>query len=59
VVGLGKANQILFKEALCELRIAHTRVLGIVANALKGYTTGSYDYYHYYFGNTLEETKVS
>ncbi|NEO69632.1 polysaccharide biosynthesis tyrosine autokinase [Moorena sp. SIO3H5] len=59
VVGLGKANQILFKEALCELRIAHTRVLGIVANGLKGYTTGSYDYYHYYFGNTLEETKVS
>ncbi|NEO60200.1 MAG: polysaccharide biosynthesis tyrosine autokinase [Moorea sp. SIO4G2] len=58
VVGLGKAKQILFKEALSELRIAHSRVLGIVANGLKGYTTGSYDYYHYYFGNTLEETKV-
>lgn len=58
VVGLGKAKQISFKEALSELRIAHSRVLGIVANGLKGYTTGSYDYYHYYFGNTLEETKV-
>ncbi|NEO11747.1 MULTISPECIES: polysaccharide biosynthesis tyrosine autokinase [unclassified Moorena] len=58
VVGLGKAKQILFKEALSELRIAHSRVLGIVANGLKGYTTGSYDYYHHYFGNTLEETKV-
>ncbi|NET63405.1 MAG: polysaccharide biosynthesis tyrosine autokinase [Moorea sp. SIO1G6] len=59
VVGLGKANQVLFKEALSELRIAHSTVLGIVANGLKGYTTRAYDYYHYYFGNTLEETKVS
>ncbi|NEP20888.1 polysaccharide biosynthesis tyrosine autokinase [Moorena sp. SIO3I6] len=59
VVGLGKANQVLFKEALSELRIAHSTVLGIVANGLKGYTTGAYDYYHHYFGNTFEETKVS
>ncbi len=49
VVGLGKTDRSVFKEVLYGLRTSHARVLGVVANGVKGYTTSTYDQYlrHY------------
>ena len=47
VVGLGKTKQSILKQALNSLAVAHTPVLGIVANGLQRSADRSYGYYHY------------
>lgn len=56
VVGLGRTDRAVLAQVLYGLRTSHARVLGVVANGVKGYTTSSYDYYNRYYGKTPQET---
>lgn len=50
VVGLGKTDRGNLMQVLDEIRNAvHAPILGIVANGLKRYTIGYYDYYQRYY----------
>ncbi|HEY9632629.1 MAG TPA: polysaccharide biosynthesis tyrosine autokinase [Coleofasciculaceae cyanobacterium] len=49
VVGLGRTNREVFKQVLYGLKTSRARVLGVIANGVKGYTANSYDYYHRYY----------
>jgi polysaccharide biosynthesis transport protein len=50
VVGLGRTDRTALTDALDNLKLAHTPVLGIVANGLKQHTASSYShYYHQYY----------
>jgi capsular exopolysaccharide synthesis family protein len=49
VVGLGRTDRSVLTQVLYGLQTSHARVLGLVANGVKGYTTSSYnDYLRYY-----------
>ena len=52
VVGLGRTDRAVLTQVLYGLRTSHARVLGLVANGVKGYTTSSPDYYHHYYAKT-------
>ena len=52
VGGLGKTDRSIMMQALDRLRISNTTVLGVVANGVKGYTSGSYYHYHHYYAAT-------
>lgn len=59
VVGLGKTDRGNLTQVLDEIRNAvHAPILGIVANGLKRYTIGYYDYYQRYYNqpNTPSDT---
>ncbi|MEB3338795.1 MAG: polysaccharide biosynthesis tyrosine autokinase [Leptolyngbyaceae bacterium] len=47
VVGLGRTDRSLLKQALEGLKISSTTVLGIIANGVEGYTSS--DYYQAYY----------
>lgn len=49
VVGLGKTDRSVLKEVLYGLRTSHTKVLGVVANGVKGYTTSSHKHLDQYY----------
>jgi succinoglycan biosynthesis transport protein ExoP len=50
VVGLGRTDRSVLKQVLDGLKTSRARVLGVVANGVKGYTTSSYDtYLRYYY----------
>jgi capsular exopolysaccharide synthesis family protein len=49
VVGLGRTDRFVLTQVLYGLHTSHARILGIIANGVKGYTTNSYDYYHRYY----------
>jgi polysaccharide biosynthesis transport protein len=55
VVGLGRTNREVLKQVLYGLKTSRARVLGLIANGVKGYTANSYDYYHRYY--TQERSK--
>jgi capsular exopolysaccharide synthesis family protein len=52
VVGLGRTDRAVLTQVLYGLRTSHARVLGLVANGVKGYTTSTPDYYHHYYAKT-------
>ncbi len=52
VVGLGRTDRAVLTQVLYGLRTSHARVLGLVANGVKGYTTSSPDYYHHYYAQS-------
>lgn len=52
VGGLGKTDRSIMMQCLDRLRISNTTVLGVVANGVKGYTTGSYYQYQHYYAAT-------
>ncbi|NEQ20404.1 MAG: polysaccharide biosynthesis tyrosine autokinase [Microcoleus sp. SIO2G3] len=54
VVGLGRTDRAVLTQVLYGLRTSHARVLGLVANGVKGYTTSSPDYYHHYYAHSPE-----
>lgn len=56
VVGLGKTDREVLKQVLYGLRMSHARVLGLVANGVKDYTSNSYGYYHRYYRKIPQET---
>ena len=49
VVGLGRTDRAVLTQVLYGLKTSRARVLGIVANGVKGYIAGSSDYYHHYY----------
>lgn len=50
VVGLGRTDRSVLTQVLYGLKTSRARVLGLIANGVKSYTTsGSYDYYHRYY----------
>ncbi|HEY9652226.1 MAG TPA: polysaccharide biosynthesis tyrosine autokinase [Coleofasciculaceae cyanobacterium] len=49
VVGLGRTDRAVLTQVLYGLKTSNTRVLGVVANGVKGYVTGSYEYYNHYY----------
>ncbi|MGB7444595.1 MAG: polysaccharide biosynthesis tyrosine autokinase [Coleofasciculaceae cyanobacterium] len=58
VVGLGKTDRSVLKEVLYGLRTSHTKVLGVVANGVKGYTPSSYHHLEkYYQQHQLQENQ--
>jgi succinoglycan biosynthesis transport protein ExoP len=58
VVGLGRTDRTVLAQVLSGLKTSHARVLGVVANGVKNYTTSSYDYYHRYYEKMPQETTV-
>lgn len=58
VVGLGKTDRSALTQALDSMRISSATVLGVVANGVKGYTAGSYYYYHNHYGTDSEVAKA-
>ncbi len=57
VVGLGRTDRTLLVEALDGLKISSAPILGVVANGIKNYTTGSY--YYYYQGYYTSKSEVN
>lgn len=58
VVGLGRTDRSVLTQVLYSLQTSHARILGVVANGVKGYTTSAYDYYHRYYANTPKEQQI-
>jgi polysaccharide biosynthesis transport protein len=59
VAGLGKLKRTVFQEALEELQVAGTPVLGIVANKSKDYAPASYSYYQQHYRQQMSAERVS
>jgi capsular exopolysaccharide synthesis family protein len=59
VVGLGKTDRSVLTEVLYGLRTSHARVLGLIANGVKHYTTSTYDQYLRYYTQSPKGQKLS
>ncbi len=59
VVGLGRTDRAVLAQVLYGLKTSRARVLGIVANGVKGYIAGSSDYYHHYYTQAPKRQKLS
>jgi capsular exopolysaccharide synthesis family protein len=59
VVGLGKTDRSVFTEVLYGLKTSRARVLGLIANGVKNYTTSSYDQYLRYYTQAPQGQKLS
>ncbi len=58
VVGLGRTDRSVFTQVLYGLKTSNARVLGLVANGVKGYTAGSYDYYNRYYTQSPKAQRI-
>jgi Mrp family chromosome partitioning ATPase len=58
VTGLGKTDRSVLMQALDRLKISNSTVLGVVANGVKRYTTGSYYHYQHYYATESEVMKA-
>jgi capsular exopolysaccharide synthesis family protein len=58
VVGLGRTDRAVLAQVLYGLKTSRARVLGIVANGVKGYIAGSSDYYHHYYTQAPKRQKL-
>lgn len=58
VVGLGRTDRAVLTQVLYGLKTSNAKVLGVVANGVKGYTPGSYEYYHRYYTQDPKAQKV-
>jgi capsular exopolysaccharide synthesis family protein len=57
VVGLGRTDRSVLTQVLYGLKTSRAKVLGLVANGVKGYTApGSYDYYQRYYAQPDKTT---
>lgn len=59
VVGLGKTDRAVLTEVLYGLRTSRARVLGLIANGVKNYTTSTYDQYLRYYTQDPQRQKLS
>lgn len=59
VAGLGKTDRAVLTEVLYGLRTSRARVLGLIANGVKNYTTSSYDQYLRYYTQDPQGQKLS
>jgi polysaccharide biosynthesis transport protein len=53
VAGLGKLKRTVFQQALEELQVSGTPILGVIANKSKDSTPGSYTYYQQYYKHSM------
>ncbi len=58
VTGLGKTDRSVLMQTLDRLKISNSTVLGVVANGVKRYTTGSYYHYQHYYATESEVMKA-
>lgn len=58
IVGLGRTDREVLKQVLYGLKTSNARVLGMVANGVKGYRASSYDYYHRYYGRSPQQARA-
>ena len=59
VVGLGKTDRSVLTEVLYGLKTSRARVLGLIANGVKGYTTSTYEQYLRYYTEAPKGKKLS
>lgn len=59
VVGLGKTDRSVLTEVLYGLKTSRARVLGLIANGVKGYTTSTYEQYLRYYTEAPKGQKLS
>ncbi len=55
-VGLGKTGRSELTQVLDTLKLSYVPVLGLIANGVKGYTTGA-DYYYRYYAPSQSSTR--
>lgn len=53
VAGLGKLKRTMFQQALEELQVSGTPILGVIANKSKDATPASYSYYQQYYKHSI------
>lgn len=58
VAGLGKLKRTVFQQALEELQVAGTPVLGVVTNKSKEVATASYNYYQQYYKQNMSVEQI-
>jgi capsular exopolysaccharide synthesis family protein len=58
VAGLGKLKRTVFQQALEELQISGTPILGLVANKSRDAVPGSYTYYQQYYRQNMSVERV-
>jgi capsular exopolysaccharide synthesis family protein len=58
VVGLGRTDRAVLQEVLYGLRTSRARILGVIANGVKGYTTSSYDHYLSYYSKAPKNRQL-
>jgi polysaccharide biosynthesis transport protein len=49
VVGLGKTDKLMLRQAMNALKTSRASLLGVIANGVHGYTPQAYDYYDRYY----------
>ncbi|AFZ01163.1 GumC family protein [Calothrix sp. PCC 6303] len=59
VAGLGKLKRTLFKEALDELQISGTPILGMVANKSKDALSANYSHYQQYYRQNVSVERIN
>ncbi|WP_017317184.1 GumC family protein [Mastigocladopsis repens] len=58
VAGLGKVKRTMFQQALEELQVSGTPILGVIANKSKDLTPGSYSYYQQYYRQSISGERI-
>lgn len=58
VAGLGKLKRTVFKQALEELQVAGTPILGIVTNKSKDVAPASYSHYEEYYKKSMSAERI-
>ena len=58
VAALGQLKRTVFQEALEELQLSGTPILGMVANRSKDTTPASYSYYQQYYRQTMKAERI-
>jgi polysaccharide biosynthesis transport protein len=58
VAGLGKLKRTVFQQALEELQVAGTPILGVVANKSKDVAPASYSHYQEYYRKSMSTERV-
>lgn len=58
VAGLGKLKRTVLQQALEELQVSGTPILGVIANKSKDATPASYSYYQQYFKQSMSLERV-
>ncbi|BAZ11096.1 hypothetical protein NIES4071_29220 [Calothrix sp. NIES-4071] len=59
VAGLGKVKRTVFQQALEELQLSGTQVLGVIANKSKEPVPASYSYYEEYYRKTMSAERIN
>jgi polysaccharide biosynthesis transport protein len=58
IAGLGKLKRTVFQQALEELQVAGTSILGVVANKSKDVAPASYSHYEEYYRKSMSAERV-